>query len=49
MIQSKEDMRFYIWEDKKRNLGAYRIGKFMYLAKWMIYGADDIKACTDRM
>lgn len=36
-------MHFYIREDKKRNLGAYRIGMFKYLSKW-IYGSDDMKA-----
>ena len=43
MIQSKEDMLFYIREDKKRNLGTYRIGTAKYMAKW-IYGSDDMKA-----
>ena len=37
MIKSKEDMFFYIREDKKRNLGTYRIGTAKYMAKW-IYG-----------
>lgn len=43
MIQSKKDMLFYIAEDKKRNLGAYKIGVAKYIAKW-IYGSDDMKA-----
>ena len=43
MIQSKEDMLFYIREAKKRNLGTYRIGTAKYMAKW-IYGSDDMKA-----
>jgi len=43
MIQSKQDLRFYIREDKKRNLGAYKIGALKYVAYW-IYGADQMKA-----
>ena len=42
MIQSKEDMRFYIQEDKKRNLGT-NISTLKYIAKWL-YGSDDMKA-----
>ena len=42
MIQSKEDMRFYIQEDKKRNLGA-DVSTIKYIAKWL-YGTDDVKA-----
>lgn len=42
MIQSKEDMRFYIQEDKKRNLGT-NVGTLKYIAKWL-YGSDDMKA-----
>ena len=42
MIQSKEDMRFYIQEDKKRNLGA-NVSTLKYIAKWL-YGTDDMKA-----
>ncbi len=43
MIQSKSDLRLYIREDKKRNLGAYKIGVVKYLIE-LIYGADRIKA-----
>lgn len=43
MIQSKQDLRFYIREDKKRNLGAYKIGVLKYIAYW-IYGTDQMKA-----
>ena len=42
MIQSKQDMRFYIQEDKKRNLGT-NISTLKYIAKWL-YGTDDVKA-----
>jgi serine O-acetyltransferase len=43
MIQSKKDLQLYIREDKKRNLGAYKIGMLKYIAK-CIYGSDNIKA-----
>lgn len=43
MIQSKQDLKFYIREDKKRNLGAYKVGSLKYIAYW-IYGTDQIKA-----
>lgn len=43
MIHTKQDLKFYIAEDKKRNLGAYKIGVAKYIAKW-IYGSDDMKA-----
>ena len=43
MILSKKDLLHYIKEDKKRNLGAYRIGLKKYLLK-RIYGSDDFKA-----
>lgn len=43
MIQSKRDLKFHIQEDKKRNLGAYKIGAVKYMAKWF-YGIDDMKA-----
>lgn len=43
MIQSKSDLRFYIREDKKRNLGAYKIGALKYVA-YRIYGTDQMKA-----
>lgn len=43
MIQSRQDLKFYIQEDKKRNLGAYHIGAVKYLAK-LLYGTDDMKA-----
>ena len=43
MIQTKEDLRFYIREDKKRNLGDYKIGLVKYMAAW-IYGTDQMKA-----
>ena len=43
MILSKDDLRHYIKEDKKRNLGAYRINPIIYFAKW-IYGTDEMKA-----
>ena len=43
MIQSKSDLRFYIREDKKRNLGAYKVGFVKYLAYWL-YGTDQMKA-----
>lgn len=39
MIQSKSDLRFYIREDKKRNLGTYKVGCVKYLA-YMLYGTD---------
>ena len=42
MIQSKEDMRFYIQEDKKRNLGT-NVSTLKYIAKWL-YGSDNMKA-----
>lgn len=43
MIQSKEDLRLYIREDKKRNLGADKVGFVRYLAHWL-YGTDRMKA-----
>ncbi len=43
MIQSKADLRLYIREDKKRNLGAYKIGFVKYLAE-LFYGTDRMKA-----
>lgn len=43
MIKTKEDMRLYIREDKKRNLGAYKVGFVKYIAFW-IYGTDQMKA-----
>lgn len=43
MIETKEDLRFYIREDKKRNLGDYKIGLVKYMAAW-IYGTDQMKA-----
>ena len=43
MIQSKQDLRFYIREDKKRNLGAYKIGALKYVA-CRLYGTDQMKA-----
>lgn len=43
MIKSKQDLRFYIREDKKRNLGAYKIGVLRYMAYWF-YGTDQMKA-----
>lgn len=43
MIQSKSDLRFYIREDKKRNLGAYKVGIVKYIASWL-YGTDQMKA-----
>lgn len=43
MIQSKSDLRFYIREDKKRNLGAYKVGIMKYVAYWL-YGTDQMKA-----
>ena len=43
MIQSKQDLRFYIREDKKRNLGAYRMGALKYIAH-RLYGTDQMKA-----
>lgn len=43
MIQSKSDLRFYIREDKKRNLGAYKIGAMKYIAH-RLYGTDQMKA-----
>ena len=43
MIQSKQDLRLYIREDKKRNLGAYKIGALKYVA-YRIYGTDQMKA-----
>lgn len=43
MIESKEDLRLYIREDKKRNLGAYKLGTLNYLAYWL-YGTDQMKA-----
>ena len=42
MIQSKQDMRFYTLEDKKRNL-CTNVSTIKYIAKWL-YGTDDIKA-----
>ena len=43
MIQSKEDLRLFIREDKKRNLGAYKLGVLKYLAHWIV-GTDGMKA-----
>lgn len=43
MIQSKQDLFSYIYEDKKRNLGAYKVGLLKYLAM-RIYGDDHLKA-----
>lgn len=43
MILSKKDIQFYIAEDKKRNLGAYKIGTLKYVAHW-VYGTDQMKA-----
>ena len=43
MILSKEDLRHYICEDKKRNLGTRRLGFWKSLGKWL-YGSDDWKA-----
>ena len=43
MIQSKQDLRFYIREDKKRNIGAYKIGALKYIV-CRLYGTDQIKA-----
>jgi len=43
MIQSKSDMLFYIREDKKRNLGSYKIGFIKYVAQYL-YGTDQMKA-----
>ncbi|MBR5147128.1 MAG: serine acetyltransferase [Bacteroidales bacterium] len=43
MIQSKKDLQIYIREDKKINLGTYKIGTLKYIAK-CIYGSDNIKA-----
>lgn len=43
MIQSKSDLRIYIREDKKRNLGTYKVGCVKYLA-YMLYGTDQMKA-----
>ena len=43
MICSKEDLKHYIREDKKRNLGTYKVGFLKYLAK-LFYGTDDMKA-----
>ena len=43
MIQSKEDLRFFIREDKKRNLGSYKYGIIKYIVS-VIYGTDGIKA-----
>lgn len=39
MIQSKSDLRLYIREDKKRNLGVYKVGFVKYIAFW-VYGTD---------
>lgn len=43
MINSKEELRLYIREDKKRNLGAYKISPIKYLA-FLLYGTDQMKA-----
>ena len=43
MIVSNEDLCYYIREDKKRNLGAYKIGILKYIAYWL-YGTDQMKA-----
>lgn len=43
MIQSKSDLRFYIREDKRRNLGAYKVGFLRFIACWL-YGTDQMKA-----
>ena len=43
MIETKQDLRFYIREDKQRNLGAYKVGVLKYLAYWF-YGTDQMKA-----
>ena len=43
MIRSKADMLFYIKEDKKRNLGAYKIGWLSYIGQYF-FGTDRMKA-----
>ena len=43
MILSKEDLRHYLREDKKRNLGAYHLGFWKSFGKWL-YDSDDWKA-----
>jgi len=43
MILSKEDMRFYIREDKKRNLGKYKLGFVRYIAN-RLYNSDGMKS-----
>ena len=43
MINTKDDLRLYIREDKKRNLGAYKIGIVKYVISWL-YGTDEMKA-----
>lgn len=45
MIQSKKDLRFYIAEDRKRNLRANpNMGKLDYFFK-RLYGNENIMAC----
>ena len=43
MIKTKEDLYLYIREDKKRNLGSYKIGFVKYVVSWL-YGTDEMKA-----
>ena len=43
MIESKQDLRLYIREDKKRNLGAYKIGALKYIGH-RVYATDQMKA-----
>lgn len=43
MIESKQDLYFYIQEDKRQNLGADHLGFIKYMAEWL-YGTDRMKA-----
>lgn len=43
MIDSKKDLQFYIREDKKLNLGAYKIGWLSYVGQYF-FGTDRMKA-----
>lgn len=43
MIKSRQDLIYYITEDKKRNLGSQKINLILYFANY-IYGTDAIKA-----
>lgn len=43
MIQSKQDLYYYLREDKKRNLGTYRVGVFKSIA-YYLFSSDNYRA-----